>query len=388
MRIFVLGAGATGSLLALQMARQGHDVWCGDRDPERARRFLGKNSDIPVETVNARNLRAIVRAARSCHLLVNASPAVFNEIVLRAALHLRSHYLDMAAHFTRHPFRVEQFRFQKKFEQKNRAAVILAGVAPGLTNLLVKRSAEQLDRVESVKVRLYEHTESEKVISHWSPEVSFDEATSRPRIYRDGRFHLAKRFSEREKFRFAPPVGEVPVYLAAQDEVGTLPHLIPMREMDVKIGGGEFEVLRRWYRQGKLSRSRGLMRKRFPATPTPWQMERLVRRGVLANARFAATVLVRGVKSEQRRLLRSDVAFPSLYQIHRQGLPTSPIAWATVQLAALFAKHFPRDEAGVFAPEALPSEIRQAILADARLRGIRITTNMTPLKQIEDEEEY
>lgn len=388
MRIFVLGAGATGSLLALQMERQGHDVWCGDRDPERARRFLGKHSPIPVEAVNARNLRAIVRAARGCHLLINASPAVFNEIVLRAALRLRSHYLDMAAHLTRHPFRVEQFRFEKKFLQKNRTAVILAGVAPGLTNLLVKRSAEQLDRVESVKVRLYEHTESEMVISHWSPEVSFDEATSRPRIYRDGRFRLARRFGEREKFRFPSPIGEVPVYLAAQDEVGTLPHLVPMREIDVKIGGGEFEALRRWYRQGKLSRSRGMMRKRFPATPTPWQINRLVRRGVLANARFAAAVLVRGNKDDEKRLLRSDVAFPSLYQIHRQGLSTSPIAWATVQLAALFAKHFPRDLPGVFAPEALPSETRQAILADARLRGIRITTKVTCVKQVEDEEEY
>ena len=41
---------------------------------------------------------AIVRAARGCHLLVNAAPAVFNEIVLRAALRLRAHYLDLAAH--------------------------------------------------------------------------------------------------------------------------------------------------------------------------------------------------------------------------------------------------------------------------------------------------
>jgi len=36
MRIFVLGAGATGSLLAQLLERQGHDVWCGDRDLARA----------------------------------------------------------------------------------------------------------------------------------------------------------------------------------------------------------------------------------------------------------------------------------------------------------------------------------------------------------------
>jgi len=68
MRIFVLGTGATGSLLAQLLERQGHTVWCGDRDPERARRFLGKKSLIPIAEVNARNLRGIIRAARNVGL--------------------------------------------------------------------------------------------------------------------------------------------------------------------------------------------------------------------------------------------------------------------------------------------------------------------------------
>ncbi len=388
MRIFVLGAGATGSLLAQLLDRQGHHVWCGDRDPERARRFLGKGSTIPVVEVNARNLRAIVRAGRGCQLLVNASPAVYNEIILRAALRLRAHYLDMAAHLTRNPFKAEQFRFEKRFQEKNRAAVITAGVAPGLTNLLVKRSAELLDKVHSAHVRLYEHAESDGPFSQWSPEVTFDEFTSRPRIYRRGRFTLGQRFGERERFRFAAPVGEVPVYLAAQDEVGTLPHLVPLHDMDVKIGGGEIERLRRWYRQGKLSRSRGMARKRFPATNTPRMVKKLVRRGAIENARLAIAVVVCGVKGEEHRMLRWDVSFPSLFQIQRQGISTSPIAWASAQIAALFVRHFPSDDAGIFAPESLPAENRQAILADARTRGIRIRMKVRQLKPKEEDEEF
>src|SRR3989449_4397380 len=246
MRIFVLGAGAPGSLLAQLLARQGHIVACGDRDPERARLFLGKKSPIPVAEVNARNLWGIVRAARGCHLLVNAGPAVFNEIVLRAALRLRAHYLDMSAHLTRHIFKAEQLRFHKRFQEKNRTAVITAGVAPGLTNLLAKRAAEMLDTVEAVHIRLYESTESEDPIAQWSAEGSFDEAVSRPPVYREGRFRLAKRFGEPERFRFPPPIGETTVVLAAQDEVATLPYFLPMREIDVKIGGNEIDRLRRW----------------------------------------------------------------------------------------------------------------------------------------------
>lgn len=387
MRIFVLGAGATGSLLAQLLARQGHDVWCGDKNPERARRFLGKKSPIPIHEVNARNLWGIVRAARGCHLLVNASPAVFNEIILRAALRLRAHYLDMAAHLGRNPFKAEQLRYHKRFEAKNRTAVINAGVAPGLTNLLVRRSANMLDTVEAVHIRLYESTEADDPVSTWSADVSWDEATSRPRIYRDGRFCLAKRFSERERFRFPAPIGETGVMLAAQDEVATLPHCIPMRELDVKIGGNEMDRLRRWYRQGKLSAARGLTQKRFPQTPTPRLVARMIRRGQLQNARFAAAVLVRGVKNEQPMLIRWDAIFPTLYQIRIRGMWTTPIAYATAQMAALFVKHMPRELAGVFPPEALPAETCRAILADARSRDVSLRMKVTRLKKSDDEEE-
>jgi Saccharopine dehydrogenase NADP binding domain len=384
MRIFVLGAGATGSLLAELLLRQGHNVWCGDRDPARARRFLGEKSTIAVAEVNARNMLGIVRAARDCQLIVNASASVFNQIVMRAALRLRAHYLDLSSHLTRNPFKAEQFAYAKRFEEKNRAALINTGAAPGLTNLLAKRAAEMLDEVHSVQVRLYESTESDDPISQWSPEVSFDEAISNPRVYRQGRFLMEKRFAELEKFRFPDPIGFANVVLAAQDEVATLPYAIPMRNMDVKIGGNEFDRLRRWYKQGKLSKSRGIVRQRFPQTSSPRAIASLIRQGVLQNARFSAAVLVRGLKrgpkEDQHLLIRTDAIFPTLYQIRQQGRYTTPVAYATAHVAALFIKHFPREAAGVFAPEMLPREMRRAIIAGIRNHSVKIAHKTTPVK--------
>ena len=392
MRIFVLGAGATGSLLAQLLERQGHDVWCGDRDPERARRFLGRKSTIAVTQVNARNLAGIVRAARGCQLIVNASASVFNQIVMRAALRLRAHYVDLSSHLTRNPFRSEQFAYVKRFEAKNRIALINAGAAPGLTNLLVKRAAESLDEVESVQIRLYESTESADPISQWSPEMTFDEAISNPRVYRDGKFVMGKRFAELEKFRFPEPIGDANVVLAAQDEVTTLPYFIPMRNMDVKIGGNEFDRLRRWYKQGKLSKSRGMQKEKFPQTSSPRMIAKLIRQGVLQNARFAAAVLVsgmkRGKKEDVHLLVRTDCAFPTLYQIRQQGRFTTPVAYATAHVAALFIKFFPRELSGVFAPEMLPVEMRRAIIAGIRAHSVRITHKTTVVRRLgEDDEE-
>jgi saccharopine dehydrogenase (NAD+, L-lysine forming) len=386
MRIFVLGVGGAGSLLAHLLLRQGHTVWCGDRDPERARKFLGKKSKIEVKEANARNLWSIVRAARGCNLIVNSSPAVFNEIILRAALRLGVHYLDLNSHLNRNPFRPEQYRFHKRFLAKNRAAVICTGAAPGLTNLLVKRASELLDQVESVQLRLYESTESKDPVSTWSPEVMYDEAISSPRVYRNGRFAMTKRFAEREKFRFPPPIGETTVYLAAQDEVCMLPYVVPMRDMDAKIGGNDFDRLYRWFRQGRLNRSQGIVRKRFPKTLTPKGVAGLIRRGVLENARFAAVVVVRGSKDDQQLAVRYDASFPTLHQIRQRGLISTPIAYATAHLAALFVKHFPREMAGVIGPSELPVKTRRAILADVRSRDFRITLKMVRLKKIEEDE--
>jgi saccharopine dehydrogenase-like NADP-dependent oxidoreductase len=393
MRIFVLGAGATGSLLAQLLEKQGHTVWCGDRNLERARRFLGERSTIAVTEVNARNLRGIVRAARGCQLIVNASASVFNLIVLRAALRLRAHYVDLSSHLTRNPFKAEQFAYAKRFEEKNRTAIINAGAAPGLTNLLVKRAAEMLDEIESVQIRLYESTESDDPISQWSPEVSFDEAISNPRVYREGKFRMEKRFAELEKFRFADPIGSANVVLAAQDEVATLPYVIPMKNMEVKIGGNEFDRLRRWYKQGKLTKSRGIVRQRFPETSSPRKIAKLIRQGVLQNARFAAALLVSGVKrgkkEDQHLLIRTDCLFPTLYQIRQQGRYTTPVAYATAHVAALFIKYFPRDLAGVFAPETLPVETRRAIVAGIRAGGVKITHKTSILKREgENDEEF
>ncbi|HSY58657.1 MAG TPA: saccharopine dehydrogenase NADP-binding domain-containing protein [Terriglobales bacterium] len=386
MRIFVLGAGGTGSLLAHLLARQGHTVWCGDRDVTRAKRFLGKKSTIEVVETNARNLWSIVRAARGANLIVNASPAVFNEIILRAALRLGIHYMDMNAHLTRSPFKPEQYRYHKRFIAKNRAALICAGVAPGLTNLLAKRGSELLDSSDEIHIRMFESTESKDPISTWSADGVYDAAISNPRIYRGGKFKMARRFAEREKFRFPAPIGETTVYLAAQDEVCLIPRDTSVRDVDAKIGGNDFDRLYRWFRQGRLNRSQGMVRKRFPKTPTPKAVAKLIRRGILENARFAAAVLVRGAKDEQPLLVRWDASFPTLYQLRQRGMIATPISYATAHMAALFVKNFPRDLAGVIDPGALPLERRRAILAGVKAQDIRLALKITKLK-IEEEDE-
>src|SRR5580765_7072867 len=118
----------------------------------------------------------------------------------------------------------------------------------------------------------------------------------------------------------------------------------------------------------------------------------LLRPGELQNAQFAAAVLVLGIErgktEDQRRLTRTGCLFLTLCQIRLQGLYTTPVAYATAHVAALFVKFFPRDLAGVFPPEALPVEMRRAIIAGIRKHSVRINHRTSVLRNSEEDEEF
>ena len=64
-----------------------------------------------------------------------------------------------------------------------------------------------------------------------------------------------------------------------------------------------------------------------------------------------------------------------------------PVAFATAHLAAQFIKFFPRETEGVFPQEALPVEVRRAILAGVKKSGVKIAHKVTALKPAEDDSE-
>jgi hypothetical protein len=251
-----------------------------------------------------------------------------------------------------------------------------------LSNLLAVEAAERFDSVDSIRIRLFEDTDSDRPVSTWSAEVAWDEAISRPRIYRDGRYQLARRFDELELFSFPKPIGTVPVVLAAQDEIATLPRFLRIRNADAKIGGREIGRLRQLYLTGRLrpSRKRGRL---FPDTSNPAELDRLIRRGDLHNARFALCVVVTGKKGNRNSEVRRCCVFPSLLALRRWGMDTTPIAFAAAECAALFVRHFPVQMAGVHPPEALPAQVRNAITSDLDASGCRITTHERRLPLME-----
>jgi hypothetical protein len=64
--------------------------------------------------------------------------------------------------------------------------------------------------------------------------------------------------------------------------------------------------------------------------------------------------------------------FPSLHQLRRESWLATPVAYAAAQSAAAFVDQFPGNIYGVHPPEALPREVRVAIVRTMRRRGLRL----------------
>jgi len=121
-----------------------------------------------------------------------------------------------------------------------------------------------------------------------------------------------------------------------------------MRELDVKIGGNEIDRLRRG-QAGETIEIPRMAKLRFPQTSSPRMIAKLIRQES-CKTRDSRSSAVRGKKHGKKEdlhlLIRSDCVFPTLYQIRRKGLFTTPVAYATAHVATLFIKFFPAGARG------------------------------------------
>jgi len=197
------GSGGDRSLLAQLLDRQGpHRLVAGDRDPIRARRFLGKKKHHPhCRKVTPAICGGIVKAARRCQLIINASASVFNEIVIRARPSPRAHYMDLIPTLRVIRFQSEQFRYAKRFEEKNRAAVINAALPPS-HQISLSNAPPRCSRSPLRQIRPYEKHESQPNLAVVSRSLFRRQPFLIPASIAKEKFKLAKRFPEIEKFRF------------------------------------------------------------------------------------------------------------------------------------------------------------------------------------------
>ncbi|GAG18765.1 unnamed protein product, partial [marine sediment metagenome] len=192
-------------------------------------------------------------------LIVNALPCSFNTVVMEAALEEGMNYQDLAGTLAFNvPFAktvLADLDRTDKWEAAGLTALINTGISPGVTNVLVRAAAEELDICEKVIILLYESMKTKKFIPFWwSPEIAFHDMADRPTIFENGKYKTLEPFGNEEEYDF-PDIGLRKMYAHQHEEAITLPRFIKgLKYVELKMGGSAAELAKSFYDFGLLSK--------------------------------------------------------------------------------------------------------------------------------------
>lgn len=187
-------------------------------------RMLDEIRTVAVDVADPSSLRAALSGA---YAVIASLPYRFNLAAMRGALDAGTHYIDLGGlfHMTR-----QQLALAPEFERAGLMAILGAGSAPGIINLLAVRAAEGMDEVREVhclvgSIDRTRFTSAPPLGFGYSVDTLLDEFAMPSAVFRKGTFVMVPPLDPRERrtIRFPPPLGSLSVDTTLHSEVATLP---------------------------------------------------------------------------------------------------------------------------------------------------------------------
>jgi saccharopine dehydrogenase-like NADP-dependent oxidoreductase len=324
--------------------RTDHEVTVGDIRVDAARELLDRlGAPGRVVQVDVDAPESLAAALANTDVVLNATYMRHNVLVTDAAIAAGVHLVDLGSYY---PETLQQLERHAAAEAAGCRIVPGCGVAPGLTNILARLGADELDTVDSIAMYSY--------ITHpmWtSPGIvvtRFDASTGTSIAWEDGRAVEHQSFSGKEQFTFPEPYGEQEVHLVPHPEPLTVPRTIDVREVVFKVG----------YPADETARIRALLELGFDREE-PFSID-----GVdVSPRRFAAAYIGRrGIGPDERSAnvkhvrvegMRDGQPFTLTYDFAVEQVGRSASAAITGTVAAIAADLVARGgPIGVHPPEA------------------------------------
>jgi saccharopine dehydrogenase-like NADP-dependent oxidoreductase len=174
-------------------------------------------------------------------VVANCTTYHFGMKATRAAIRAGVNYLDLGGLFNT----PKQLELDEEARASGVTVCLGCGATPGVTNLMARRAADQLDEVDEVHVAFASFRSVapspgllDTVLDEFSPG-------SRRFFWRAGEFVEVPAFSGAKRVRFAEPVGEAEVYYVPHSETHALPRFLGkgVRLVDVR-GTWRPEIMR------------------------------------------------------------------------------------------------------------------------------------------------
>jgi len=235
MKICIIGAGAQGSVIAKILAEDPEidKVVLTDINTQLLQRVAKKidNSKLSTERVDASNADDLAKVLKGTDVVINAALTYFNLPIFNSALKHGANYVDLAENWPLRESFLENLKTSDKWQKAGLTAVKSQGITPGITNVLARYAADQLDKVEEIHIKSgWKNSEEGKLVPTWSPGWSVEMAllmwTADPIVYENGEYKTYPPFSGVENHVFPEPMGPRTLALVEHDEAVTLPHFI------------------------------------------------------------------------------------------------------------------------------------------------------------------
>jgi saccharopine dehydrogenase (NAD+, L-lysine forming) len=386
MKVLILGYGFVGSVLSKLLVKEKSisEIICCDikiKEEIRAGKILFKK-------INASNNNELLELLEQVKpdLLVNLLIPKFNTSVMNCCLLKKINYIDTASNWEadsainpKSPYKIEQLDFYEEFKNNKMIGLINSGVSPGLTNLLAKEASEQLDEIDSIKIRIIEDTRSDKLYFPWCIEWLIDEMNYEPLVYEDGKFRIAKRFSGAEDFTFPEPFGKKRICLISQEEVGTIPLNIQVKNVDIKAHDNQGDVAKFLVKLGLASDKKmqvdniEISPRRFLSKLLSDEKRLIPEKWEIKNAQFGIVVTAEGKKDKKKKNAVYFASFPEEREIDTLNLNANFISYPTALSLKTFIMMFPGiKKFGIFPPETLDKNIRTKVLNELKKEKILI----------------
>lgn len=237
MNVAVLGVGAAGEVTArlLSLSPEIEHLRIVDVRPARLH-DVQKRIARDVEAVQADlgTAAGVRKACRGADVVVQSSLPDYNMPIMQQALRQGAHYIDLASEGSANPgdrSRVHlQLAMDGDFRRADRTAVLGMGAAPGLTNLLAVHGSRGMDRIDSIRIRVYgsgyADVEGYPFAPLFSPATFLEEVLWPAVIWKGDRVVKLPPFSGEEEFPFPDPLGSALCYNVNNEECETMPKIL------------------------------------------------------------------------------------------------------------------------------------------------------------------
>ena len=355
------------------------EITIADLNGEKARELADSlnastgRGQVRAEYLDASDEDALVALLRKQDVVVNTMTYHFGLQATRAAIRAGVNYLDLGGlHNT-----PKQLALDPEARAAGVTIVLGCGATPGVTNILTRRGADDLDTVEAIHIAFASHRSIapspgllDTILDEFSPEASRF-------YYEDGRLVEVQPFDGARLIAFQPPVSEQEVYFVPHSETHTLPRFIGkgLRRVDVR-GAWRPETMQalRLFLNYRLITSDSVQ-----VNGTKLRAKEFLRAHLLQAAShghagdagdwaFLLYVEVKGTRAgrEARRMYRTS--HPGMSDWGRQA--TAKMTGIPASIGAQLLANGESRGTGVYAPEAVFDPA--GFIAELARRGIRV----------------